>query len=433
MFVLKAFATNSVFIDNTHNAVSAIGEITTQSLTYARDKGFYKSSLAQNIDIVAFTSRLDGTPYILNQNLVDDIVKISDFIYNAAITAGTELFADVLLNSLLTTFPTIINNVASGNIVSDGNVEIPEWVSWTIINDAAIGTENEIKIWFVDSSFQLQYDEYEIVVIPPMEPLNNFFLSTIDVITFLDSQIPTTVMERIQLAKADYPESIIAARQFDFVDPTTPGNLIPTTWYLLIYGAAGDNIDVIKNKLITYILANSTFNQAQWTNIFPTIFKTTEFVIIPSWNRYSIPNMTLQAGIYSPGITISEALNLLLSTIVNYPVIHIENNADVFSQPYKALTLLSVGSPDNTNNIFNITNMFPDFIDIPSTSMDFARMSQRTQDWAILLARMILIAETLTVFSSVPSDMSKVVRNDILYIVSKFENINYLVASKKSF
>lgn len=432
MFTLKAFATNSLFIDNTENTVSIIGELSTQSLTYARDKGFYKSINIPNIDLVTFTSNLDNAPYILTSSIVDSIIIISNFIYNAAITAGTELFSDVLINGLLNTFPTIANNFNTGNIVSDGEIEIPEWVSWTSINNVDIGIENEIKIWFVDNSFQVQYDDYEIVVIPPMLPLDNFFLSVTNITSLLSLKTLTLMMDDIQNAKNGYPETIITGRRFDFIDPTNVGNVVPTTWYLLLYGAAGNNIDIIKNALATYILQNSTHTQEQWTRIFPSIFKTTEFTIIPNWTKYSIPNMVLQAGIYSPVIKLSDAIAILTNNVPNYPREHILNNADVFSQPYKALTLLCVGSPDNENEIYSISEMFPDFIDVSSTSVDFARMSQVTQDWAMLLASMIVVAESMVEFSTIPLGMSKVTRNGILYLVSKFQNINYLVASKSS-
>ena len=433
MFVLKAFATNSTFTNNIPGKNSTIGEISTQSLTYSQNKGYYKSTLSANIDLFTFTSAIDNTPYQLTQDLVDQTITIIAFIYNASTASGAQIYADVLLNSLFTTFATTANNFACGEIVSNGKYTIPEWVSWTSLDIANIGTGNEIKIWFNDPSFQAQYDDYQLVVVPPITPIDGFFTSPTNIKSLLAANTPPIVTNLIQNAKNGFPESILTTNEYNFVDPTNPTNLIPTAWNLLIYGAAGNNVDVIQNTLIQYILANTTKTQAQWTAIFPDIFKVTEFIIMPNWDKYSIPNMTLQSGIYSPSIVMSNALALLTSKVTNYPSAHINANADIFSQPYKSLTLMSIGSPDNNNGIFNISTMFPDFIDVSSTSSDFSRMSQSTQDWANLLDRAIISAETLTAYSNVPVGMSKVTRNNILYLVFKFNNIDYLVSAKSSF
>ena len=428
MFTLKAFAVNDVYINNTQNTIATIGELSTQALTYSQNIGYYKSNSSSDINLVTFTSDVNNTPYILPQVVVDEIVSIIKFIYDASAASGNQIYADVLLNSLLNTFISIANDFSCGGIV---NNVIPEWVSWTIIN-STVDINNKVKIWFSNSSFEIQYDDYKITVIPPITPLDVFFESTTNIITALNSVTPTMLMSTIQNAKNGYPESIIAANDYNFVDPTTVGNLIPTSWYLLINGIAGTNLDVIRNSLIDYILSNSTHTQAQWTTIFPDIFKATEFIIIPNWNKYSIPNLTLQAGIYSPNIKISTALNLLTNLIPSYPAAHIASNADIFTQQYKSLTLLSIGSPDNNNNIYCLSDMFPDYINVSSTSLDFARMSQNTQNWAVILDLAIITAETMTNFSAIPNGMSKLTRNNILYLVFKFNNIDYLVASKAS-
>ena len=433
MYTLKAFATNSLFIKNIPNTVSAIGEISTQSLTYARNKGYYSSNLDTNIDLITFTSDKSGAPYVLSQDLVDQIISICNFIYNAATASGAQLYADVLLDNLLNTFDTIANTFNCGNIITAGTVSIPEWISFSSLNTAEIGDNSQIKIWFCDDSFQIEYDYYEIVVVPPLTPLDTFFTNTTNILNVLNSNVLTVVMENIQTAKNKYPESVIIASDYNFNDPINIGNLIPTAWYLIIYGIAGTDVDVMKNELVNYIMSNTTHTQPQWTLLFPDIFKNTEFIIVPNWDQYSIPNMTLQAGIYSPNAVMSKALTLLTNSVNAYPAMHITANADIVAQPYKSLSLFTIGNINNTNNIYNITNMYPDFINVPSTSIDFARMSQNTQNFANLLVTMLVIAETMTKFSTIPTGMTKVTRNNILYLVSKFNNIDYLVASKGSF
>jgi hypothetical protein len=60
-------------------------------------------------------------------------------------------------------------------------------------------------------------------------------------------------------------------------------------------------------------------------------------------------------------------------------------------------------------------------------------MSLKTEDWARLLNNMLLVAEKMGKYTSIPITMSKVTRDNILYLVSRYDNINYLVAAKSNF
>ena len=242
----------------------------------------------------------------------------------------------------------------------------------------------------------------------------------------------SAMINNIQIAKNNYPETIIRSESFNYIDPYNSLNTFPTVWNLLIYGEAGNNIDIIQNTLINYILANSTKLKADWTILLPDLFKRTEFSIVPDWTRWGIPNRALVTGIYSPITNLTNSLTLLNNTVKNYPTAHINANASVLPQAYKSLSLLIVGSPDNKNNAFKISDIFSDYINVPTSSADFNRMSTITQAWVTMIATMIVTAENMNPFSSVPSGMSKVTRNGILYLVSNYNNIDYLVAAKMS-
>ena len=433
MYILKAFACNEQYYNNVPGTISNIGQLSTQSLTYSRNTGNYASDTNPNVELVTFTSNLDSATYTPTQDLITSIVNIVSFIYQKATPIAVQLFSDILLQNLLTQFASVANNFECGAIINNGSFNMPEWVSWTITDNAAIGVSNSIKIWFSDTSFQAQFDDFQIVVIPPFSPVDQFYSGTNNIKALLTANTPTVLMENIQTAKNNNPETIIVGTEYNFVDQSVGGVPIPTTWYAVIYGIAGNTIDNIQNAIINYILSNTTNTQASWTTIFPTIFKRTEFIIVPNWDQYAIPNKTLAAGIYSPSISVVNALKLLTNTIPAYPVSHINANADIVAQPYKSLCLATIGNPDNINDIYNVSGMFPDYIDIPSTSLDFSRMSQTTQDFANMLVSMLIIAETMSEYTTVPNTMGKVTRNNILYLVNKFNNIDYLVAAKANF
>jgi hypothetical protein len=432
MIAIKAFATHDAFVNNTPGGVLNIGELSTKSLTYAREKGYYKSTLFPESNVVTFTSNQDGVPYQLTSNLVDEIAKITKYIYYKTINAQGIVYRDEILQYLITTDALLCSSFDLGLIVNNGTYYIPEWISWTSNSLTAAGTPNTIKIWFSDISFQAQYDDYQIVVIPPFDTLDNFFTPASNVNTLLNTTTPFDMMARIQNAKNNYPETIVSAESFNYIDPNNPATVLSTVWNLLIYGNAGNNPDIIQNALTTYVLANSVNNAAAWTTLIPDLFKHNEFSIIPIWNQYAIPNRTLVSGIYSSVSNLTASLGKLITTLVNYPSPHITANADITFNPYKSLTLMVVGSPDNKGSHFKITDIFPDYLPIASTSSDFNRMSLATQNWSTMLATMITVAETMDNFSPIPAGMSKVTRNGILYLVSKYQLINYLVAAKIS-
>lgn len=432
MFTLKAFATHYQFINNANPTVSAVGELSPQSSTFSRNKGNYKSPMSVDIDLITFTSILGTVQHQLTVDMVDDIVTIVKNVYDSSL-ASAILDRTIFLQDLLTAFGIKAFNFSCGNIVTNGIHSIPEWVSWESKNITDIGAGNVIKIWLADASFQAQYDDYEVVIVPPVAAVDNFFKPATDVLIDVNAITPSMAMDNVQLAKNGFVETAIRTKVFNFIDPNNSANLIPTVWNVLVYGAAGDNATVIQNALINYILTNSLKTQDRWVTIFPDIFKHTEFVIIPEWKQYSIPNRTLEAGIYSPIVNIQDTLALLVNAINTYPTAHINANASVMAQPYKSLSLAVVGGPDNKNNLFKIKDVFIDFIGVSSTSIDFNRMSQATQQWAIMLETMLYVAETMGDHTDIPANMSRVVRNGIMYLVGSYQNINYLVAAKVSF
>ncbi len=101
--------------------------------------------------------------------------------------------------------------------------------------------------------------------------------------------------------------------------------------------------------------------------------------------------------------------------------------------PYKSISIGSIGSPDNRNAQYELQQVYGDLIAVTSTSVDFNRMSAETQLFATTLANMLVVAESVTDFSTVPLGMSKVHRDGILYLTKSLRSINYLMVAKSNF
>jgi hypothetical protein len=433
MFLLKGFITNAKFISNVAGVVAAHGEISTQSLTYSREKGLYTAPTVADLTLTSFLAVQDNVATQLTDQISLHVLTVARYIYDRSIARGSEIFADELLTDLITQQGSSAQNFNCGAIVNNGSVWMPEWVSWQNISVPSIAAANTIKIWFADASFSAQYDESQLVVVPPVTNLNSFFLPASDVQIMINALVPSETMIAIQAAKDGYPESVIRSETYNWVDPYNPAFKIPVTWNLLLYGIAGDNIDSVQDALVNYILANSTHTRDEWIVIFPDLFRRREFILMPLWTQYSVPNRTLEAGIYSPVTNLQSAVALTKQAIVGYPSLHIDNHIELMATPYKSLAIMTVGNPENTDSLFEVSQVFSDYIGLFSTSEDFNRMSLNTQGWVLMLAAMIPVAENVSEFSTVPTGMTKVTRDNILYVVKRYGANNYLMAAKSNF
>lgn len=437
MYVLKGFVSHALLVQNILGVTAPIGELSTEALTYAREKGYHVKADVSDLTLTTFLSENSGTKVpadfeiSVDYRVSDHVIDVAKFIYDQTIVGGGEVAADELLQDLLVTFETSAEDFNCGQIVNDGRYYMPEWVSWK--HKTVEGGDNYVRIWFTDAGFRSQYDEFEIVVVPPFDQLDDFFRSSSDVQDLLSQITVSGTVDRLQQAKQNHPETIIRSETYDWVSPLNPAIRFPTNWGLLIYGQAGNNVDSIKDTLVEYILANSTHSRVDWTKVFPDIFKRTEFVLIPRWDRYAIPNRTLQVGIYSPISALTSTLELIKRVVVGYGGSHIDNHACVLGHPYKSLSVCAVGGPDNRDALFKITDVFPDYIDVSTTSLDFNRQTASTRGWSLKLMELILIAEEMGDFSDLPFGMTRVKRDGILYVVCSYENIHYLVAAKKNF
>lgn len=241
------------------------------------------------------------------------------------------------------------------------------------------------------------------------------------------------MVDRLQQAKGDYPETVVKVETYNYVAPGNPNYKVPSRWGVLIYGAAGNNIDSIKDALVKYILEHNGHDRSEWVEILPDLFKRTEFILTPLWNQYGIPNRNLEAGIYSPLIKYSTVINIAKQTATQYPAVHVENYISFMGHPYKSLAMTVVGGPENREGKFYLTDFYSDYIMVNTSSVDFNRMSPETQDLAKALADMIYQAESVNKYTVLPFGMTRLVRDGLLYVVKTIDNVQFLIVAKSNF
>lgn len=430
MYQLKGFAAIDTLVSNVEGVIAPIGELSTYSSTFSKERLIYPSITNPNIttNIFSSISSLAGNivPPVVIVTLADMMLG---WIYErqlaSTVVETRQQFQDALANN----FVSECVGVVCGELIYAANgKQFPEWISWKTREYTQ--EDNITTIWLSDQSFRQKYDNYELVIVPPITNLDTFFNGAAAVLASVSSVTHVGRFNMIQTARADKPETVLVGVSYNWIDPLNTTNLINTNWTVLIYGPNGNDNDIIRERIANYILANSSHTEAEWKAIFPDIFKRTEFLFFPRWHNYAIPNLVLQSGIYSPITYSTKEITYLKNILSDYTAHFVEQHASVMPHPYKCLALDVIGGFENRENLFDITQIYPDILNVSTTSVDYNRMSADTQGLLSRLTEMILIAESLTYYSNIPVGYRKVERYGVMFVSTRYMNIELLVSSK---
>ena len=254
-----------------------------------------------------------------------------------------------------------ISHLKFGKTIDAGNNNLPEYISWiSLLND-----NTEITVWLCDDSLKSQYPHYEITVVPPISNLDLFFESYTTV-NAIKTVTPSMIMDNIQNAKGVDPETYIRSFNFEYISPIASNVPVDTTWSVLIYGLQGDNPDSIKDAMIEYILNNSTHTRSEWESIIPDLFKRTEFIILPRWDKYAVPNNTIQAGLYSSIQDPLECVEFAKKQCSFYDESYVNTSTCIVPHTYKTVSLVIVKGPNNIEGKQSFYELFEDYLPINS-------------------------------------------------------------------
>lgn len=429
-YTLKAFYVIGSMVNNASGSVAPLGELSSFSLTFSKEHGFYTNPVTPSNTLVTFSSKKNDADIIIPGGFTDHIQTVMTKLMGIADNHGvTQYTRSDLLLELADALELEATAIDCGAVISSNTVWLPQYIQWTALDLPE--DDNRITIWLSDAAFRGQYDEYEIAVIPPLANLEDFFLDAASIRAKLAAVTADDLTDRVQAAKLDKPETMVRWQNFKYVDPVNPLNTIDTVWTILNYGPAGDNPDAINDAFVEHALANSTKTRSQWQTIFPDIFKRTEFLVLPGWWRQAIEQPVPAAGIYSAIINLSaditELKNWVSAAMPEYTALQLNRAMATLTHNYRCLNVTFIGSIDNRENKFLISDWYSDYIPVSTTSIDFSRMSANTCKWANMLTEALIFAETWTESSTLPSNLRRLKRNGINFLVFAHNGINFLI------
>lgn len=430
MYTMKGFVNIQALANNEPENVSDLGELSNKSMTYAIEKGYYQYSKAQGMELVAFTSRRDDGPTIKAPvKYTEHTLTLAKWIFDQSVAGKLSNDADAFQTLFMAQFGALVKNFETGKMITARGQWMPAYISWSLDDPSET---NKLRIWFNDGAFRSQYDDYQIVVITPIDPVDTFQKVRVDVEKAMASFNVPDHHKKVETVTKGEPYTYLVSKDYPWYDREDPKSTLMTTWSVAIYGAAGNNLEIIKDAIADHILENSDFDREDWVPVFPDIFTSTEFMIIPFWHRRSVPDATPRASLYSPFVPY-DGLPALLSKFIKYqPAAHVTKNLFTAGIQYKSLAAAFVGGPENRDKKFKITDFFPDYALLDTKSIDFNRMEKDTVEWVIKLVEATITAEQMDEYSFIGQQYARVHRDGLMYIAFSHGDVSYIILSRLS-
>lgn len=430
MLNIQGFISLSKYASNTQGVVSKTGELSNLSRTYSTDQGIYFSNKFPEGWLTTFSVTSDAlsASLVLSQVFADEVFEIINSMVTFAETRNRPYDKEEFFNTIRSEFLLKIDGLEFGPIVFDDRLDLPSYVSWkSIANDYS-----SIKLWFSDEIFRSQYLGYEIRVVPPIEDLDSFFLPFNDAKTLLENQSFSAFGARIEKEKKGKPETSVKFIEVDLLNKYDTRQKIKTVWGVVLYGLEGDYIDTIKDTIVDYVLSKSKYSKQNWELYFPDLFKRDEIILVPRWDKVAVENLSGSSVLYSPLTNLQESLNFTANFLSFYDKDYVLNNCVAFPYVLKSVFSLCVVGSSNSKEKKDFLKLYPDYMSIPSTSLDFARMKIKTQELVLFLDDLFLAAENKDPQFIPPETVHRVLRNKKIFMTSTHDGINFLVASKSN-
>lgn len=449
MYKFKGFSVIPGLSDNTPGVVAPFGELSRVSESYSREQGQYSNPSYADVYINSFLSHDDLDQSVTQPAVCSNhVLRLCQYLYDTYVADNMPADAASLVTAITTAFSSggaqydaniTLSNITIGEVIAHPdnvtypNKAMPDYVAWTM-DDAVSGDTFSIRIWFVDARFQAQYDEYELVVIPPLanvDDLDNSSLSA--VAAALNAVTQADLISWIEAAKNGVPETRIVSQPLVWHNPSDFAQTLNTSWTVIVYGIAGDQYTNIEQAIKDYLNDNATEDLTHWQTIYPTLFAASEFYLIPMWDQMAIEEMVQTAGVYSP----IQRPNLMLPIAETYSFGY--NSVDVAQaltlQPsqYKGLSYLAVGNINNQDGFIRLDQMFEDYINVATSSLDFNRMAPETQGFITFLNSLFQLAETADENTIMPAGFSLSNRDNNLYIVGRYNETDFIVVTKDTY
>ena len=432
MSIMKGFAEITQLIDNNPNAVAKVGELSADSKTFVKDYLTYSNTAHPGMLYLSMQCLNDTlSPATPTNTQTEAMLDVIEFTHSRAIANELGPDKDSFSRRFAIAFQDEFTLLASGPHILVGSKWYP-----TSVTFYPTGREGSDvwTLWFSDQAFNHEFDVSILHIIPPVEELDLFFSTPFNVQTLLDERTPTMTMDKVDAIRGTSPYTVLRMDPFDWIDPNSGINKIQTHWTVIIYGRAGDNLDSVKKALVNHILNNTNKTVEEWASIFPDIFQSTEYIMVPNYHLQGVPDQNFERGMYSAISSYKDSLKLVtsLSKGVGYSPTYVEKVLTNIPTLYRSLAVNLVPGPENRPGYRNFRDIYWDYVNVPTSHLDYMKMKAKTRAFVQTVTDMLEHAEKLTPSTLVPAGYDRIERDGIWYLGKTELDALYLVVTKYS-
>lgn len=429
MITVKGFFSVPKLTNNTNAATATFGELSQYALSFSRDYKTYTRGSSQ-LNFYAFNVKNSTNKVDLGIEYSNLACEVGDWVHDLGATLTSNSTKASFIAAMAAAFVGRAKDISCGELVADINLRMPAWVSWKTDEQA---TSHTYKVWLTGGSFEAEYDDFEIYVVPPVDGIDKLFQPYPDLVLELAKNDMGVIHNRMGIIRNKFPETIVYTEMIELIDRTNTNNRSQIGWTTVIYGPAGNTTDNIKDAIIQYILSNSTNTESDWRLLMPDLFSTTCFYIVPGWTKYAVQPRLAMPGIFSPVVSAIDNFNdikSLTSSYISTP--HLTANLQTTIHRYKDISLSIVGGEQNRLSLYKFTDYFPDYNAQESTSEDFNRQAMPTREITNLLTLILKKIDEWEKDPSLPSSIRVLIKHNQKFLVGKLNNVEYHVLMKPS-
>lgn len=421
--------------------VADFGEFSTYAQTFTRDIRNYAISAQPDVELFVLKciDELESraTP---SATFRSTLLAFGQWIFNQHVTAAIpeNRNKSAFILSISSQFPQM-SGISIGEITESSSTAgrfCPDYVQFKLADGI---NQYQVTLWFSDKYFRTQYDEYEIFIIPPVENIAGLVNSKTNVETLMRTQSQSWAITRIQEISGTLPHTALLPFELTWHDPNDFNAVLTTVWTAVIYGAAGFDVEAVKDKIREYIADNSTYQN--WNTIYPALYAETEFVFIPMWDQLALQANAMQVGIYSSMIKVATLTDYTKTFL---PSGYSQSGTDIdtylkghlFSgvASYRSLAFTCLGNPNNKDDLTDIQDLFPDVnFALDSLSNDYGRMTVETQDLCTKFNAALDVAREFNPNDALEIGYSRMVRRGMYFLSFTYMDFNYVILTKYSF
>ena len=414
------------FINNADSTTNPVGELSGFCETFSRD--VKEEPTSNGLFYIFNVSNLDLTSA---QFLASIYTKIS--VKLDAVISGLQTQAP-LLSNVSSLLGASVNTVSIGNLILnplDGR-QYPEYVSFLYEQD---GSEWNIKVWFCDDSFRMQYPKGTIEIVNPLDNMsllyNSWSIAKNLIAQFNLATMNNRLNAQIQNVQLTGTETIMLTVLN--INDLSQSFKMPVL-FAFNGGIVYCNLTNFLKTLADYLVALG-IPLDQWIIIIPDLIPVNRYYFIPDWLNISINSLAHPAPLYSPTTNLARFDDVYNKFFNNLLKDYYTAKINYATSVYKSIGLFILPADNNINGALPFHEYIHDYFVSLIGDVNIGQMSPQTQDFIIAFDNMIRLAETYQTIGNMPlpAGITRENRDVYVYLVQRVDSLEVALLTRQSF